>query len=91
MLRCTYDESQQFVGQQAGGDEGHPQADVQLLGQLWPNPHEQTVKTPTCKSLTRMFAHEAKCADKLTFLFSPGCWPSSQTDSVTTKQKKPLI
>lgn len=38
----TYDESQQLVGQQAGGDEGHQETNVQLLGQLWLNPHKQT-------------------------------------------------
>lgn len=43
----TYNESQKFVRQQAGGDEGHPQSNIQLLGQLRLNPHEQTAQTHT--------------------------------------------
>lgn len=43
----TYDESQQLVGQQAGGDEGHQETNVQLLSQLWLNPHKQTANTHT--------------------------------------------
>lgn len=43
----TYDESQQLVGQQAGGDEGHQETNVQLLSQLWLNPHKQTANRHT--------------------------------------------
>lgn len=46
-LKPTYDKSQQFVRQQAGGDEGHPQTDVQLLSQFRLDPHEQTTHTHT--------------------------------------------
>lgn len=38
----TNHEAQQFVRQDAGGDESHPQADVKFLGALWLHPHEQT-------------------------------------------------
>lgn len=43
----TDDEAQQFIWQQAGGDEGYPQTNVELLSQLWPDPHEQTKHTNT--------------------------------------------
>lgn len=96
----TYDESQQLVGQQAGGDEGHQETNVQLLSQLWLNPHKQTANTHTqahTQHLMDIMDNELllprykkrkkkkkENAGKLTSWFSPGCSPSSQTDSVGT-------
>ena len=37
----THHEAHQFVGQDAGADEGHPQGDVELLSDLRLHPHEQ--------------------------------------------------
>lgn len=40
----TYHEAHEFVGQQAGADEGHPQADVEFPGALRLHPHKQAGK-----------------------------------------------
>lgn len=80
---CTNDEAQQFVGQQAGGDEGHQQPHIQPLGQLRLNPHEQAAHTNGRDStgVTASAWGTLACADQLTSVFSPGCLPASQTDS----------
>lgn len=83
-IMCTYDEAQQFVWQQAGGDEGHQQSHIQLPSQLRLNPHEQTVHTNRRNStgITASIWGMYVCVDELTSLFSPGYLPASQTDSV---------
>lgn len=40
-MSLTHHEAHQLVGQHAGGDERHPQADVKLPGALRLHPHEQ--------------------------------------------------
>ena len=40
-LLLTHHEAHQFVGQEAGADESHPQGDVELLSDLRLHPHEQ--------------------------------------------------
>lgn len=42
VIILTNHEAHQLIGQDAGGDEGHPQSDVQLLSDLRLNPHKQT-------------------------------------------------
>lgn len=42
MYVLTQNKAHEFVGQDAGGDKGHPQTNVQLLSDLRLHPHEQT-------------------------------------------------
>lgn len=42
VIILTNHEAHQLIGKDAGGNEGHPQSDVQLLSDLRLNPHKQT-------------------------------------------------
>lgn len=51
--RLTNHEAQEFVRQETGSDEGHPQTNIEFLSDFGLHPHEQA-ETQTQCSATKM-------------------------------------
>lgn len=84
----TYHEAHEFVRQDAGADESHPQADVKFPGALRLHPHKQADEGKA-NTLVRPFTRRVKGRSTtvtqysvLTSLFSPTHLPSCQRGSV---------